>query len=69
MFNNYWVVSEMDNEQVDEFMAKANKYHLVCLHKIGIYGTLKVNEVYVKGNYFQYRKLLNEFNKTRKVKK
>ena len=63
---SYWIIQLNNNENAADVMAKASKYGLMTMHKIGIYEDKQTHELFIQGRLMSYLSFMLEFNKSRK---
>lgn len=41
-------------EKIDELLMEISNYGLTAVYKIGVYGKIRQNEIFIKGSWFDY---------------
>lgn len=62
MFRFTYLVVVRKEEDVYRAMMEAANYNLDCTYKIGVYGTCRQHELWIKGLPWNYRKFREQLN-------
>ncbi|MBR5862202.1 MAG: hypothetical protein IKZ08_02635 [Bacteroidales bacterium] len=65
MFKKTYIIVLETEEEVYRLMKVAFKHSLYATYKIGVYGTERQHELYIRGNILSYYKFMHEVNRAK----
>lgn len=68
MFGGWHMLVLEDDAKVDKYLRLAANHHLTGLYKVGVYGTERQHELFVKGAFWNYISFKLDIRETKSKK-